>query len=197
MRGGQRCRALPPSQPSFGRGGNPAEATLAFGRTIRTHNLLLEDFIFVNSEDSEGWNFLVAKTLTVNEWTNPDIQAFEPGAGAGAFSRVGVWIFRHIFNSINQSVYVCSWSIINQLTKVYYLEGLLRARWHSRCWRQSSLGSLLLTFQWRGRQTANKLIHDVSAISALKKNKYKKTDNGREREGVSLFVLLDASFKSA
>lgn len=45
------------------------------------------------------------------------------------------------------------------------------------------------------KQQANKYTI-LSAISALEKNKYKRTENGREREGVSCSVFLDASFKS-
>lgn len=50
--GGQGLLSFAPFTALLGLGRNPAEAARAFGRSSGTHNLLLEDFIFVNIEDS-------------------------------------------------------------------------------------------------------------------------------------------------
>ena len=41
----------------------------------------------------------------------------------------------------------------------------------------------------------NKQIHNPVSISTLKKNKYKRIENGREREGVSSPMLSDGKFQ--
>lgn len=56
----------------FRLGRNFGEEVFVFGRISRIYNLFLENFIFVRFKDLEGWNFLVVKISSVNEWVNLD-----------------------------------------------------------------------------------------------------------------------------